>query len=445
MQNVTAEVNFVYAATTGPLLSTIALLVASGSVLVIAAISTTKRLQTVTNLFVVSLATADLLVAILVLPLGIATTVLGHWPFGTWVCEVWRSLDILLCTASILNLCAISLDRYFAITQPLIYATRRSKKLASFMIIGVWTLSSVITFPPLLGWTDRATDEHKCEISLHRGYRVYSAMGSFFVPFVIMLFVYCRIFAVARRRRRLFLQMNQTACHHSSTFPRGSCVPSSGPEEVSLTLPGPSERLRLPPHRFPMAIRLAGPRRSRAASHCGSELPSEDDGSDSAGAARAIRCPARPTHLQRLLFDSGALERLTSLSTQCFQLPQLSVTNVRSDCGQKVKRQLRLLPNGQPDGKSRKKERAAFNREHKTAKTLAIVIGCFSACWLPFFTIYLTEPFCDCSFNFHLLGFVTWLGYVNSVFNPFIYALYNKEFALAFRRLLTWKRGTCCG
>ena len=66
---------------------------------------------------------------------------------------MWISMDIFLCTASILSLVIISIDRYLAITQPIDYTRRiRSKKLALTMIVIVWFIALAITTPPLVGW-----------------------------------------------------------------------------------------------------------------------------------------------------------------------------------------------------------------------------------------------------------------------------------------------------
>ncbi|XP_049809338.1 octopamine receptor-like [Schistocerca nitens] len=124
----------------------------AGNTLIIAAVVTTRRLRTVTNCFVMSLAVADWLVGLFVMPLAVAYHVMGKWHFGWEICQVWISLDVLLCTASILSLCAISVDRYLAVTQPLNYSRRRrSKKLALLMILVVWVLAVAITCPPILG------------------------------------------------------------------------------------------------------------------------------------------------------------------------------------------------------------------------------------------------------------------------------------------------------
>ena len=80
-----------------------------------------------------------------------------------------------------------------------------------------------------------------------------------------------------------------------------------------------------------------------------------------------------------------------------------------------------------------KRERAVLQHESKTAKTLAVVVGCFVVCWFPFFVMYLVEGLCAaCSVNPTLNMLLTWLGYANSGLNPFIYAFYNRQFRQSF-------------
>lgn len=70
------------------------------------------------------------------------------------------------------------------------------------------------------------------------------------------------------------------------------------------------------------------------------------------------------------------------------------------------------------------------------AKTLAIIVGLFILCWLPFFTLYLIRPFCDDCINPMLFSIVFWIGYCNSAINPMIYALFSKDFRFAFKRII---------
>lgn len=135
-------------------LSLTILLTIVGNILVILSVFTYKPLRIVQNFFIVSLAVADLTVALLVMPFNVAYSLIDRWVFGFTACKMWLTCDVLCCTASILNLCAIALDRYWAITDPINYAQKRTLRRVVLMIAGVWLLSGLISSPPLIGWND---------------------------------------------------------------------------------------------------------------------------------------------------------------------------------------------------------------------------------------------------------------------------------------------------
>ncbi|KAK1788777.1 hypothetical protein P4O66_002584 [Electrophorus voltai] len=87
------------------------LIIILGNVLVCLSVLTERSLKTATNYFIVSLAVADLLLAVLVLPLYVYSEFLGgKWTLSMYICDALMTMDVMLCTASILNLCAISID-----------------------------------------------------------------------------------------------------------------------------------------------------------------------------------------------------------------------------------------------------------------------------------------------------------------------------------------------
>ena len=79
----------------------------------------------------------------------------------------------------------------------------------------------------------------------------------------------------------------------------------------------------------------------------------------------------------------------------------------------------------------------SFKKERKAAVVLAIVIGIFISCWIPFFTVYLLLGLCpQCEISVTTFKVVTWLGYCNSVLNPMIYTIFKEEFRKAFKKIL---------
>lgn len=83
------------------------------------------------------------------------------------------------------------------------------------------------------------------------------------------------------------------------------------------------------------------------------------------------------------------------------------------------------------------KQKISLSKERRAARTLGIIMGVFILSWVPFFILYIVTPFCPtCCPSDQLIDFLTWLGYSNSMVNPFIYTIFNLDFRRAFRRRL---------
>lgn len=174
-----------------------------GNILVCVAVCMVRKLRRPCNYLLVSLAVSDLCVAILVMPTALLNEVLNEWVFGDVFCDIWVSFDVLSCTASILNLCAISVDRYWAITKPLEYGVKRTPRRMMLCVALVWLGAACISLPPLLilgnVHYDPKMKKQICVVCQNFGYQIYATLGSFYIPLAVMLFVYYQIFRAARR------------------------------------------------------------------------------------------------------------------------------------------------------------------------------------------------------------------------------------------------------
>lgn len=169
-----------------------------GNLLVILSVVIVKKLQTPSNFLIVNLACSDFLVSILVMPGAIYQQIFrNRWPFSELLCNVFISFDVILCTSSILNLCAISIDRYLVITRPLQYAVNRTPSRIGTMIAISWVLSGLISIPPLFGWKEKFS-AGECRYSENLIYQIYATFGAFYIPLIVMLVLYGRIFKLAR-------------------------------------------------------------------------------------------------------------------------------------------------------------------------------------------------------------------------------------------------------
>lgn len=206
------ESSFVFSIFVGFMLALVIFFAIAGNVLVCIAVYSDRNLRKTANLFIVSLAVADLLVATLVMPFALANDLLGYWIFDIGFCNVWLSFDIMCSTASILNLSAISADRYIHIKNPLRYYAKMRPRKAICVIFGVWLCSFVISFVPInLGWHEVPTENGtiwrepsddsypSCALEINPTYAILSSAISFYFPCIVMVFIYMRLYMYARK------------------------------------------------------------------------------------------------------------------------------------------------------------------------------------------------------------------------------------------------------
>ncbi|XP_019402679.1 PREDICTED: D(2) dopamine receptor isoform X3 [Crocodylus porosus] len=377
------------------LLTLLIFVIVFGNVLVCMAVSREKALQTTTNYLIVSLAVADLLVATLVMPWVVYLEVVGEWRFSRIHCDIFVTLDVMMCTASILNLCAISIDRYTAVAMPMLYNTRySSKRRVTVMIAVVWVLSFAISCPLLFGLNN--TDKNECIIA-NPAFVVYSSIVSFYVPFIVTLLVYVQIYIVLRKRRKRVNTKRTTlgpdsdtqaplkeAVNHVEEMEMEMVSSTSPPEKTKHKLAPPSNHQLVVPATSNQCVN------STLQSPLNSPVKAEKNGhaKDNPKTAKVFEIQSMPNGKTR-----------TSLKTM-----------------------------------SRRK--LSQQKEKKATQMLAIVLGVFIICWLPFFITHILNIHCNCNIPPAMYSAFTWLGYVNSAVNPIIYTTFNIEFRKAFMKIL---------
>ncbi|KAM7367578.1 hypothetical protein PAMP_013864 [Pampus punctatissimus] len=172
-----------------------------GNLLVIISIIYFKQLHTATNYLILSLAVADLLVGIIVFPFSMAFSLSSCMYHEDLFCKIRGSFDISLSTCSILNLCCISIDRYYAVCQPLIYRTKINLHVVVIMILVSWSVSALIGIGVIIAGLNSEKCEERCLIDVLMANTIGPIL-SFYLPVIIMLCIYLKIFIVAQRQAR---------------------------------------------------------------------------------------------------------------------------------------------------------------------------------------------------------------------------------------------------
>ncbi|XP_028658910.1 alpha-2C adrenergic receptor [Erpetoichthys calabaricus] len=378
-----------------------------GNVLVVIAVLTSRALRAPQNLFLVSLASADILVATLVMPFSLANELMGYWFFGSAWCDVYLALDVLFCTSSIVHLCAISLDRYWSVTQAVEYNLKRTPRRVKCVIVVVWLISAVISFPPLISMDREPENEDnpECKLNDETWYILSSSIGSFFAPCVIMILVYIRIYQVAKHRtRNMSEKKHGTDCSSQTEdgLSRGTSLKANEEKENGHCPSLPTASVKSP-----------------QTGDIDPEDSSTSDGKDKKAPHLNSKKERNTRKNSALSKQSSRLSRSSNKSIDLFSSRRKRRSTV-----------------------SRKKISQA--REKRFTFVLAVVMGVFVVCWFPFFFSYSLYSICreSCEIPDTLFKFFFWIGYCNSSLNPVIYTIFNQDFRRAFQKIMCrkWKK-----
>ncbi|XP_028254474.1 trace amine-associated receptor 1-like [Parambassis ranga] len=180
-----------------------------GNLLVIISIIYFKQLHTPTNVLILSLAVADLLVGMVLFPLSMAFSLRSCLYFKDPYCKVRGSFDVSLSTCSIVNLVCIAVDRYYAVCQPLTYRAKINNRVVVVMILMCWGVSVLTGVAVVIAGLNNENCEDRCLIQVLMTNTVGPIL-SFYLPVIIMLCIYLKIFLVAQRQARSI--HNTTKC-----------------------------------------------------------------------------------------------------------------------------------------------------------------------------------------------------------------------------------------
>ncbi|XP_004630377.1 trace amine-associated receptor 4-like [Octodon degus] len=182
-----------------------------GNAAVIASIAHFKELHSPTNFLILSMATTDLLVSCVVMPFSMTRSVHSCWYFGDLFCKLHSCCDVMLCTTSIFHLCFISVDRYYAVCDPLHYITKITMPVVEFFLLISWAIPIFFAFGlvfsrlNLIGAEDfMAAIECTglCVLIFNKLWGVLASVIAFFIPGTVMVGIYAHIFTVARKHAR---------------------------------------------------------------------------------------------------------------------------------------------------------------------------------------------------------------------------------------------------
>ncbi|XP_074862909.1 muscarinic acetylcholine receptor M2 [Carettochelys insculpta] len=416
-----------------------------GNILVMVSIKVNRHLQTVNNYFLFSLACADLIIGVFSMNLYTLYTVIGYWPLGPVVCDLWLALDYVVSNASVMNLLIISFDRYFCVTKPLTYPVKRTTKMAGMMIAAAWVLSFILWAPAILFWQfivgGRTVPDGECYIQFFSNAAVTfgTAIAAFYLPVIIMTILYWEISRASKSRIK-----------------KGKKEPAQNQDPVSPSL---VQGKIVKPNNNNIATSTDGLEHSKiqngkatgeaVTENCiqGEEKESSNDSTSVSVVAsnvkedeatkEAIQASVSQVHTKGENSKLTCIRIVTKPQKGDFCAPTNTTVEIVGANGQNgddkqnsVARKIVKMT------KQPAKKKPPPSREKKVTRTILAILLAFIITWTPYNVMVLINSFCISCIPNTVWTIGYWLCYINSTINPACYALCNATFKKTFKHLL---------
>ncbi|XP_047453204.1 muscarinic acetylcholine receptor M2-like [Mugil cephalus] len=403
----------------------LSLITVIGNILVMLSIKVNRNLQTVNNYFLFSLACADLIIGVCSMNLYTVYIVIGYWPLGAVVCDLWLAVDYVVSNASVMNLLIISFDRYFCVTKPLSYPVRRSTKMAGLMIAAAWVLSFILWAPAILFWQfivgGRTVPPHECYIQFFSNPAVTfgTAIAAFYLPVAIMIHLYWRISKASRSRIRRDSRktsgtsLAEGASHSQEEGCENNCVVAKKAQEEAGN---GKEKEMLQQQQQQQQQNGSAPCKEEGDNQVESECVHASTSKDSAVPVSSIKSSnGRKTQTQPPSTENSEVDRQSLAARTLFKVTKRAVGE---------------------SAVAMWKRRGVSSREKKVTRTIMAILVAFVVTWTPYNVMVLINTFCSTCIPNSLWTIGYWLCYINSTINPACYALCNATFKNTFKHLL---------
>ena len=208
-----------------------------GNFIVVYAFIFYKRLRTsVTNYFIISLAVSDILTSGLVTSFKLDSDIReNEWKHGEFMCNLYTTMYLLAVPSSVINLCAVTVDRYLVLRMPLRYNSLMPPRRAVLIIACLWIYAITWACLPVMGWKeDRpAIFNGSCYFLSTREYNITVNIVNFLVPMIFMAVFWSRIYAIVLHHIKRTIKTDQFLnTNDSSNISNIHCTDQDAPLKI---------------------------------------------------------------------------------------------------------------------------------------------------------------------------------------------------------------------